>query len=88
LYQKTAEGTQRDCFAVEFLVQVEKTDFDETQNLFTLGSLMEAGSDTTRVTLAQIIAGAATYPDWVTRAQEQLDSVLRQGKSSAGFCRS
>ena len=36
---------------------------------------MEAGSDTTRVSLGQMIAGAATYPDWVVRAREQLDAV-------------
>lgn len=48
---------------------------DETQRLFTLGSLLEAGSDTSRVTIGQIIAGAATYPDWVARAREQLDTI-------------
>lgn len=48
---------------------------DETQKLFVFGSLMEAGSDTSRVTLGQIIAGAVTYPDWVQRALAQLDSV-------------
>ena len=36
---------------------------------------MEAGSDTTRVSLGQMIAGAATYPDWVARAREHLDRV-------------
>jgi cytochrome P450 len=36
---------------------------------------LEAGSDTTRVSLGQLIAGAATYPEWVIKAREQLDSV-------------
>ena len=36
---------------------------------------MEAGSDTTRVSLGQMIAGAATHPDWVRRARAQLDKI-------------
>lgn len=36
---------------------------------------MEAGSDTSRVSIGQMIAGAATYPDWVARARKQLDDV-------------
>lgn len=60
---------------MEFLKMSENQGFDETQKLFTLGTLMEAGSDTSRVSIGQIIAGAATYPDWVLRAREQLDAV-------------
>ena len=73
--QKIKDGTQRRCFTTDFLQSKEVEKMDETQKLFTLGSLMEAGSDTSRVTLGQIIAGAATYPDWVARAREQLDAV-------------
>ncbi|EXJ93192.1 hypothetical protein A1O3_01749 [Capronia epimyces CBS 606.96] len=69
------KGQQRDCFAVDFLNSNKDGYFDETQQLFTLGTLMEAGSDTTRVSLGQMIAGAATYPDWVQRARAQLDRV-------------
>ena len=36
---------------------------------------MEAGSDTSRVSIGQIIAGATTYPDWVARARAELDKV-------------
>ena len=75
LEKKQREGTQRECFATEFLEQVKKSDFDENQKLFVLGSLMEAGSDTSKVSLGQIIAAAATYPDWVVRARKQLDEV-------------
>lgn len=45
------------------------------KKLFTLGSLIEAGSDTTRMSISQVIAAAATYPDWVGRAKKQLDDV-------------
>jgi len=77
--KKLADGTQRDCFAVEFYKETKKSNFDENQKLFVLGSLMEAGSDTSKVSLGQIIAGAATYPDWVVRAREQLDAVCGGG---------
>jgi cytochrome P450 len=73
--ERIKQGTQRQCFVTDFLKSEEIKLMDETQKLFTLGSLMEAGSDTTRVSIGQIIAGAATYPDWVSRAREQLDAV-------------
>ncbi|TVY54163.1 Cytochrome P450 monooxygenase patI [Lachnellula cervina] len=69
------KGTQKNCFAVDFLKNNDEKYFNETQQLFTLGTLMEAGSDTTRVSVGQLIAGAATYPDWVVRARAQLDEV-------------
>jgi len=47
----------------------------ETQQLFVFRTLMEAGSDTSRVTHGQIIAGAVTSPDWVARARKDLDEV-------------
>ncbi|OBT82018.1 hypothetical protein VE02_09812 [Pseudogymnoascus sp. 03VT05] len=73
--RNTANGTQKDCFTMEFLKISQKENFTETQNLFCLGTLMEAGSDTSRVSIGQIIAGAATYPDWVVRARAELDAV-------------
>lgn len=76
LQEKINDGTARKCFAADFISdpEVEKT-MDENTRLFALGSLMEAGSDTSRVTLGQIIAAAATYPDWVQRARSELDVV-------------
>lgn len=68
-------GKQRHCFATDFLKTKEVQTMDETQRLFVMGTLIEAGSDTSRVSIGQIIAAAATYPDWVNRAREQLDSV-------------
>lgn len=34
------DGTVRNCFAVDFLKQSEDSGFDETQKLFTVGTLM------------------------------------------------
>ncbi|KAF5975645.1 hypothetical protein FBULB1_7283 [Fusarium bulbicola] len=42
---------------------------------FLAGSLIEAGSDTTRVALNQLVAGAALCPDFVQRARQDLDNV-------------
>ena len=75
LKQRVADGTQKPCFATKFLESEDAKEFGETQTLFVLGSLMEAGSDTSRASISQIIAGAATYPDWVVRARAQLDEV-------------
>ncbi|KAJ9488600.1 hypothetical protein VN97_g4692 [Penicillium thymicola] len=75
LEQRIKDGTQRRCFGVNFLESKEIRQIDDTQKLFVFGSLMEAGSDTSRVTIGQIIAGAICYPDWVVKARSQLDSV-------------
>lgn len=39
------------------------------------GSLMEAGSDTTRTSLNQAVAAAVLWPDWVDRVRKELDKV-------------
>ncbi|CAK7237197.1 hypothetical protein SEUCBS140593_009877 [Sporothrix eucalyptigena] len=75
LEEKMKAGTQRRCFGTDFLETEEVKKMGEAQKLFVFGTLMEAGSDTSRVTLGQIIAGAATYPDWVERARAELDAV-------------
>ncbi|KAL6406506.1 cytochrome p450 [Ilyonectria robusta] len=75
LERKQKEGTQRRCFATDFLETEEVKKMDDTQKLFVFGTLMEAGSDTSRVTIGQIIAAAATYPDWVARARTELEAV-------------
>ncbi|KAL1896135.1 hypothetical protein Sste5346_004877 [Sporothrix stenoceras] len=75
LEERQENGTQRRCFATDFLETPEAKSMTEVQKLFLFGTLMEAGSDTTRVTLGQIIAGAVTSPDWVARAREHLDAV-------------
>lgn len=49
--------------------------YGEAQQMFALGSLMEAGSDTSRMTISQILAAAATDNRWVKTAQKQLDAV-------------
>ncbi|OCL06946.1 cytochrome P450 [Glonium stellatum] len=73
--RRMKEGVARNCFATSFLRNPETENISENQKLFALGSLMEAGSDTSRMTISQIIAAAATDPRWVTKARDELDSV-------------
>lgn len=50
-------------------------DFTEEEVLFMAGTLIEAGTDTTRVSLNQLVAGSALFPDWIERARKELDAV-------------
>ena len=68
-------GVQRDCFATRFLKEPSTREYGETQTYFALGSLMEAGSDTSRMTISQVMAAAAMDGRWVRTAREWLDRV-------------
>ncbi|KAF4551379.1 Cytochrome P450-like protein 60 [Elsinoe fawcettii] len=69
------QGIQPPCFVSEFLDSGASSNFTPEQSLFIAGTLLEAGSDTSRMTLDQVIAGAALFPDWVERARVELDRV-------------
>ncbi|KAI6752560.1 hypothetical protein HG530_013929 [Fusarium avenaceum] len=75
LLERRRLGIQRPCFMTEFLDNNKDGEFTTEDCYFMAGTLIEAGSDTTRVVLMEIIAAAVLYPDWVERAQQQLDSV-------------
>lgn len=85
LQDRMRKGTAKDCFAVHFLRQTEKSDMDHDQKLFVLGSLLEAGSDTSRMTLSQITAAAVLYPDWVQKARAELDRVCGDAQRLPGW---
>jgi len=59
----------------EFLADKQDKNFTEEEYLYIAGALIEAGSDTTRTTLHQFVAGSALWPDWIVRGREQLDAV-------------
>lgn len=75
LKERMGRGACPPCFASKFLEDPESRKLGETQRLFALGSLIEAGSDTSRMTLSQIVAAAATDRRWVKEAQATLDRV-------------
>ena len=67
-------GTVRPCFATQFLKDPLTKNYGETQTYFALGSIMEAGSDTSRMTISQVMAAAASDPRWVATARSALDA--------------
>ncbi|EOD43911.1 putative cytochrome p450 protein [Neofusicoccum parvum UCRNP2] len=75
--EKMDAGTARPCFAVDLMQGALQKDFDmdETERLFVFATLLEAGSDTSRTVLTQIIAAAAVYPEWTRKARALLDEV-------------
>jgi Cytochrome P450 len=68
-------GTANECFATKFFAMADQYGFDQDQQMFIAGSLIEAGSDTTRNQNNLVIAAAAVYPEWVAKARKQLDEV-------------
>jgi len=67
---------QKDYFTSEFMKIVKDREFISEELYFIAGALMEAGSDTTRVSLHEVIAcSSVLFPDWVERARKELDAV-------------
>ena len=73
LQERMEKGTQKECFATKFLRDPSTKGYGQTQTYFALGSLMEAGSDTSRMTISQVMAAAAMDKRWVREAQQVLD---------------
>ncbi|KZL66211.1 cytochrome P450 [Colletotrichum tofieldiae] len=72
---KMEAGIAKPCFAVDYIQAKGGVDIDDLETMFVFGTLMEAGSDTSRVAISQGIAAAAIYGDWVKKAREELDAV-------------
>ncbi|EGU76683.1 hypothetical protein FOXB_12806 [Fusarium oxysporum f. sp. conglutinans Fo5176] len=75
LRKKMDDGTANPCFAVDYIQAKGDIDANDHETVFVFGTLMEAGSDTSRVAIGQGIAAAAIYGDWVKKAREELDAV-------------
>ncbi|KAF2008786.1 cytochrome P450 [Aaosphaeria arxii CBS 175.79] len=75
LVERQRQGKVTKCFVSEFLRLGRHKEIDRESMVFLAGSLIEAGSDTTRVSLNQLAAAAALFPDWVERARKELDEV-------------
>lgn len=74
LERRQSSGVQKPCFMTELLASKE-ANFTREEIAFIAVTLLEAGSDTTRNTLLEVVAGAAMYPDWIARARAELDKV-------------
>ncbi|KIW10721.1 hypothetical protein PV08_10020 [Exophiala spinifera] len=75
LERRIKQGENPECFARGMADLASKYGFDKTQAYFAAGTILEAGSDTTRNQINLILAAAAKYPAWVATAQSQLDNV-------------
>lgn len=75
--EKVQQGTAKPCFALDMINEVKKKEYnmDNAEKLMVLSTLFEAGSDTSRTVITQLVAAAAAYPRWVKKAQSLLDEV-------------
>ena len=85
LRERVSRGVARDCFAIRFLEEKSTEKYGEKQTYFALGSLMEAGSDTSRMTISQVMAAAAADKRWAKRAREVLDECCGGGGGGEGL---
>lgn len=63
------------CFLSEFERLGRDKVIDHESMVFLGGTLVEAGTDTTRVALNQLLAAGALFPEAVARAREDLDAI-------------
>ncbi|KAH6972735.1 cytochrome P450 [Ilyonectria destructans] len=77
LADRVSKGTAKPCFATALLEGTSKKEFDltETEKLMIFSTLLEAGSDTSRTAITQMVAGAAAFPEWAATARAHLDEV-------------
>lgn len=75
LEKRVATGLDPRCFAREMNKIADKYGFDRYQRYYCAGTIIEAGSDTTRNQINIVIAAAAKFPGWVKKAQDEIDSV-------------
>ncbi|KAI1611780.1 cytochrome P450 [Exophiala viscosa] len=80
LDKRIRQGQDPKCFARDMTDLATKYGFDDAQKYFCAGSIIEAGSDTTRNQLNIMLAAAAKFPAWVATAQTQLDAVCGDAK--------
>jgi cytochrome P450 len=69
------QGIQKDCFPTNFFAVADDFGFSKDQQMFAAGTLIEAGSDTTRYMNHVLIAHAAHDPSWVKIVGARVDRV-------------
>ncbi|KAI1611927.1 cytochrome P450 [Exophiala viscosa] len=79
LKSQVAKGIYTGCFAEKFMENdYPKMGISENQAAYVAGTMIEAGSDTTQLTLNSLILGLLAFPDTVQKAHEELDRVVGQ----------
>ncbi|KAL6248504.1 hypothetical protein RBB50_004759 [Rhinocladiella similis] len=85
LERRIKAGQDPKCFGRDMADLATKYGFDDAQKYFCAGSIIEAGSDTSRNQINLMLAAAAKFPDWVATAQRQLDEVCGTAKRLPSF---
>ncbi|SPN96509.1 related to cytochrome P450 [Cephalotrichum gorgonifer] len=75
LAERQRQGKSVTCFISEFQRLGKDKALDRESMMFLGGTLIEAGSDTTRVALNQLLAGVALFPESKVQARKELDEV-------------
>lgn len=77
LKEKADKGTAPPCYCRDFYLQnPEKWGIDEELSAYTAGGLVEAGTETTSITLNNFLLAMTLFPRVVKKAQEELDRVI------------
>ena len=74
--ERVDDGTAPECFVARFLEQSEAKEFDDDESATIVAELLTAGTETTATTLQWFFRAAALYPEFVTRAHEELNEVV------------
>ncbi|OBT97320.1 hypothetical protein VE01_04690 [Pseudogymnoascus verrucosus] len=85
LQKRIDQGENPECFARSLVDLSKQYNFSDEQQYFCAGTIIEAGSDTTRNQINLMLAAAAKYPEWVKKARQELDSVLGDAKRLPDF---
>ncbi|KIW21520.1 hypothetical protein PV08_02100 [Exophiala spinifera] len=85
LERRIKAGQDPKCFARDMADLAKKYGFDDAQTYFCAGSIIEAGSDTSRNQINLMLAAAAKFPEWVVTAQRQLDEVCGTAQRLPSF---
>ncbi|KAF7552114.1 hypothetical protein G7Z17_g4523 [Cylindrodendrum hubeiense] len=77
LSDRVSKGTAKPCFATALIEGTSKKEFNltETEKLMIFSTLLEAGSDTSRTAITQMVAAAAAFPEWAATARAHLDEL-------------
>jgi cytochrome P450 len=77
LLSKMEKGIAKPCVAIDVLQGAARKEFEinDIEKIYTWTTLVEAGSDTSRVAILQMLAGAACYPEWAKKSRGLLDEV-------------
>lgn len=78
--RREADG-RRECFADRLIEQEAQLNWNWHQMCFMAGLLMEAGSETVSLTVNSAVHLLCAHPEWIKKAQQQIDSVIGEDRS-------